>query len=90
MCLDLVKYNININICTTYYDSLAVSLSDCYCDQIHFSPFTLQFSFQEKNCSNLSQELKTAQCSSISKKIPDSSKFTRKEDFFIFTEADPR
>ncbi|XP_061235369.1 probable ATP-dependent DNA helicase HFM1 isoform X3 [Neopsephotus bourkii] len=52
------------------------------------------FSFQEKNCSNLSQELKTAQCSSISKKIPDSSKFTRKEDFFIFTErekeADPR
>ncbi|XP_061321515.1 probable ATP-dependent DNA helicase HFM1 isoform X6 [Pezoporus flaviventris] len=55
---------------------------------------TNMFSFQEKNCSNLSQELKTAQCSSISKKIPDSSKFTRKEDFFIFTEqekeADPR
>ncbi|XP_065698372.2 probable ATP-dependent DNA helicase HFM1 isoform X4 [Patagioenas fasciata] len=53
------------------------------------------FSFQEKNHSNLSQELKTVQCSSISKIISDSSKFTRKEDFFIFTkeyekEVDPR
>ncbi|XP_030349466.1 probable ATP-dependent DNA helicase HFM1 [Strigops habroptila] len=55
---------------------------------------TNMFSFQEKNCLNLSQELKTTQCSCISKKISDSSKFTRKEDFFIFTEqekeADPR
>ncbi|KAK2541470.1 Hfm1 [Columba livia] len=53
------------------------------------------FSFQEKKHSNLSQELKTVQCSSISKINSDSSKFTRKEDFFIFTkeyekEEDPR
>ncbi|XP_075013158.1 putative ATP-dependent DNA helicase HFM1 [Calonectris borealis] len=53
------------------------------------------FSFQEKKHSNPSQELKNIQCSSISKIISDSSKFTRKEDFFIFTkeqdkEVDPR
>ncbi|XP_069645309.1 probable ATP-dependent DNA helicase HFM1 [Haliaeetus albicilla] len=53
------------------------------------------FSFQEKKHSNPSQELKNMQCSSISKIISDSSKFTRKEDFFIFTkeqekEVDPR
>ncbi|XP_050757300.1 probable ATP-dependent DNA helicase HFM1 [Gymnogyps californianus] len=53
------------------------------------------FSFQEKKHSNPSQELKNVQCSSISKIISDSSKFTRKEDFFIFTkkqekEVDPR
>ncbi|KAJ7411127.1 hypothetical protein BTVI_51082 [Pitangus sulphuratus] len=53
------------------------------------------FSFQEKNHSNASQELKNIQCSPISKIISDSSKFTRKEDFFIFTkerekEVDPR
>ncbi|KAK4819677.1 hypothetical protein QYF61_009786, partial [Mycteria americana] len=43
------------------------------------------FSFQGKKHSNPSQELKNIQCSSISKIISDSSKFTRKEDFFIFT-----
>ncbi|XP_074688570.1 putative ATP-dependent DNA helicase HFM1 [Strix aluco] len=53
------------------------------------------FSFQEKKHSNPSQDLKNVQCSSISKIISDSSKFTRKEDFFIFTkekekEVDPR
>ncbi|KAM6343166.1 LOW QUALITY PROTEIN: putative ATP-dependent DNA helicase HFM1 [Alca torda] len=53
------------------------------------------FSFQEKKHSSRSQELKNIQCSSISKITSDSSKFTRKEDFFIFTkeqekEVDPR
>ncbi|XP_027746493.1 probable ATP-dependent DNA helicase HFM1 isoform X5 [Empidonax traillii] len=53
------------------------------------------FTFQEENHSNASQELKNIQCSPISKIISDSSKFTRKEDFFIFTkeqekEVDPR
>ncbi|XP_028940943.1 probable ATP-dependent DNA helicase HFM1 [Antrostomus carolinensis] len=53
------------------------------------------FSFQEKKHSNPSQELKNIQCSSISKTISDSSKFTTKEDFFIFTkeqekQLDPR
>ncbi|XP_014794444.1 PREDICTED: probable ATP-dependent DNA helicase HFM1 [Calidris pugnax] len=53
------------------------------------------FSFQEKKHSSPSQELKNIQCSSISKIMPDSSKFTRKEDFFIFTkeqekQVDPR
>ncbi|XP_017927839.1 probable ATP-dependent DNA helicase HFM1 isoform X1 [Manacus vitellinus] len=53
------------------------------------------FTVQEKNHSNASQELKNIQCSPVSKIISDSSKFTRKEDFFIFTkeqekEADPR
>nr|XP_009939491.1 PREDICTED: probable ATP-dependent DNA helicase HFM1 [Opisthocomus hoazin] len=52
------------------------------------------FSFQEKKHSNPSQELKSVQCSPISKMISDSSKFTRKEDFFIFTKeqdkVDPR
>ncbi|XP_063263555.1 probable ATP-dependent DNA helicase HFM1 isoform X1 [Prinia subflava] len=53
------------------------------------------FSFQEKKHSSLSQEQKTVQCSSIPEMISDSSKFTRKEDFFIFTkeqekEVDPR
>ncbi|XP_072723745.1 probable ATP-dependent DNA helicase HFM1 [Ciconia boyciana] len=43
------------------------------------------FSFQGKKHSNPSQELENIQCSSISKIISDSSKFTRKEDFFIFT-----
>ncbi|XP_035756812.1 probable ATP-dependent DNA helicase HFM1 [Egretta garzetta] len=56
---------------------------------------TNMFSFQEKKHSNSSQELKNIECSSIPQIIPDSSKFTRKEDFFIFTkeqenEADPR
>ncbi|KAM9280685.1 LOW QUALITY PROTEIN: putative ATP-dependent DNA helicase HFM1 [Cariama cristata] len=53
------------------------------------------FSLQGKKHSNPSQELKNVQCSSISKIISDSSKFTRKEDFFIFAkeqekEVDPR
>nr|XP_010301135.1 PREDICTED: probable ATP-dependent DNA helicase HFM1 [Balearica regulorum gibbericeps] len=53
------------------------------------------FSFQERKHSNPSQELKSVQCSSISEIISDSSKFTRKEDFFISTkeqekEVDPR
>ncbi|XP_027550183.1 probable ATP-dependent DNA helicase HFM1 isoform X3 [Neopelma chrysocephalum] len=53
------------------------------------------FNFQEKNHSNASQELKNIQCSPVSKIISDSSKFIRKEDFFIFTkeqekEVDPR
>ncbi|KAM9379135.1 putative ATP-dependent DNA helicase HFM1 [Phaethornis superciliosus] len=44
---------------------------------------------------DLSEEMKNIQCSSISKIIPDSSKFTRREDFFVFTkeqktELDPR
>ncbi|XP_051481595.1 probable ATP-dependent DNA helicase HFM1 [Apus apus] len=42
-------------------------------------------SFQEKKHSDPSQELENKQGSSISKIISDSSKFTRKEDFFIFT-----
>ncbi|XP_010005050.1 PREDICTED: probable ATP-dependent DNA helicase HFM1 [Chaetura pelagica] len=42
-------------------------------------------SFQEKKHSDPSQELENIQRSSISKIISDSSKFTRKEDFFIFT-----
>ncbi|KAJ7410423.1 hypothetical protein WISP_108614 [Willisornis vidua] len=51
--------------------------------------------FQEKNHSNSSQELKNIQSSPVSKTISDSSKLTRKEDFFIFTkeqkkEVDPR
>lgn len=96
MSLVLVKYhNININVCTTYYNNVAVSLLVDYFNHIHFLTFTLQFSFQEKKHSNPSQELKNMQCSSISKIISDSSKFTRKEDFFIFTkeqekEVDPR
>ncbi|XP_040533774.1 probable ATP-dependent DNA helicase HFM1 isoform X6 [Gallus gallus] len=53
------------------------------------------FTSQENEHSNLSQELEKIQCSSISKIIPDSSKFTRKENFFIFTkeqeeEMEPR
>ncbi|XP_009466634.1 PREDICTED: probable ATP-dependent DNA helicase HFM1 [Nipponia nippon] len=53
------------------------------------------FSFREKKHSNPSQELKNIQCSSVSEIISDSSKLTRKEDFFIFTkkqekEVDPR
>ncbi|KAM6077801.1 putative ATP-dependent DNA helicase HFM1 [Theristicus caerulescens] len=52
------------------------------------------FSFQEKKHSNPSQEPKNIQCSSISEIVSDSSKFTRKEDFFIFTKeqekVDPR
>lgn len=53
------------------------------------------FTSQENEHSNLSQELEKIQCSSISKIIPDSSKFTRKENFFIFTkeqeeEKEPR
>ncbi|XP_039929461.1 probable ATP-dependent DNA helicase HFM1 [Hirundo rustica] len=43
------------------------------------------FSFQEKKHSSLFQEQKNVQCSSIPEIISDSSKFTRKEDFFIFT-----
>lgn len=55
----------------------------------------LQLSFQEKKHSGLSQEQKNVQCSSIPEIISDSSKFSRKEDFFIFTkeqekEVDPR
>lgn len=55
----------------------------------------LQLSFQEKKHSNLSQEQKNVQCSSIPEIISDSSKFSKKEDFFIFTkeqekEVDPR
>lgn len=55
----------------------------------------LQFSFQEKTHSSPSQEQKNLQCSSIPEIISDSSKFTRQEDFFIFTkeqgkEVDPR
>ncbi|XP_071606784.1 probable ATP-dependent DNA helicase HFM1 isoform X2 [Heliangelus exortis] len=51
--------------------------------------------FQAKKHSDLSEEMKNIECSSISKIIPDSSKFTRKEDFFVFTkeqetELDPR
>ncbi|KAM6262669.1 putative ATP-dependent DNA helicase HFM1 [Porphyrio hochstetteri] len=46
---------------------------------------TNMFSFQEKEHSNPSQELENVQCSSVSKIISGSSKFTRKEDFFIFT-----
>ncbi|XP_019473984.1 probable ATP-dependent DNA helicase HFM1 isoform X2 [Meleagris gallopavo] len=42
------------------------------------------FPSQENKHSNLSQELEKIQCSSISNIIPDSSKFTRKENFFIF------
>ncbi|XP_031470619.1 probable ATP-dependent DNA helicase HFM1 isoform X2 [Phasianus colchicus] len=42
------------------------------------------FPSQENKHSNLSQELEKIQCSSISNVIPDSSKFTRKENFFIF------
>ncbi|XP_054021392.1 probable ATP-dependent DNA helicase HFM1 [Dryobates pubescens] len=54
-----------------------------------------KFSFQENNHSNLSQELESVQCSSVSKIVSDSSKFTRKEDFFILTkehekEVNPR
>lgn len=52
---------------------------------MHFLTLTLQLSFQEKKHTNPSQELKNEQCSSVSKVISDSSKFTRKEDFFIFT-----
>ncbi|XP_015491522.1 probable ATP-dependent DNA helicase HFM1 isoform X5 [Parus major] len=53
------------------------------------------FSFQGKKHSSLSQEQKNVQCSSNAEIISDTSKFTRKEDFFIFTkqqekEADPR
>ncbi|XP_014106062.1 PREDICTED: probable ATP-dependent DNA helicase HFM1 [Pseudopodoces humilis] len=53
------------------------------------------FSFQGKKHSSLSQEQKNVQCSSNPEIISDTSKFTRKEDFFIFTkqqekEADPR
>ncbi|XP_017585416.1 PREDICTED: probable ATP-dependent DNA helicase HFM1 isoform X4 [Corvus brachyrhynchos] len=53
------------------------------------------FSFQEKKHSSPSQELKNVQCSAMSEIISDSSKFSRKEDFFIFTkeqekEVDPR
>ncbi|XP_021260589.1 probable ATP-dependent DNA helicase HFM1 isoform X2 [Numida meleagris] len=53
------------------------------------------FISQENKHSNLSQELEKIQCSSISEIIPDSSKFTRKENFFIFTkeqeeEMEPR
>lgn len=55
----------------------------------------LQFGFQEKKHSSRSQEQKNVECSSIPEIISDSSKFTRKEDFFIFTkehekEVDPR
>jgi len=93
-CSVLVKYhNVSVNICTTYYNNLAVSLL-VILTIIHFLTFTLQFSFQEKKHSNPSQELKSVQCSPISKMISDSSKFTRKEDFFIFTKeqdkVDPR
>ncbi|XP_068878908.1 probable ATP-dependent DNA helicase HFM1 isoform X4 [Aphelocoma coerulescens] len=53
------------------------------------------FSFQEKKHSSPSQEIKNVQCSAMSEIISDSSKFSRKEDFFIFTkeqekEVDPR
>ncbi|XP_054240257.1 probable ATP-dependent DNA helicase HFM1 [Indicator indicator] len=56
---------------------------------------TNMFSFQEKSHPNLSQELESVQCSSVSKTISDSSKFSRKEDFFILTkehekEVNPR
>ncbi|KAM4896084.1 LOW QUALITY PROTEIN: putative ATP-dependent DNA helicase HFM1 [Sylvia borin] len=56
---------------------------------------TTSFSFQDKKSSCLSQEQKNVQCSSIPEIISDSSKCTRKEDFFIFTkeqekEVDPR
>ncbi|XP_068055958.1 probable ATP-dependent DNA helicase HFM1 isoform X1 [Anomalospiza imberbis] len=52
-------------------------------------------SFQEKAHSSPSQEQKKVQCSSIPEIISGSSKFTRKEDFFIFTKeqekgVDPR
>ncbi|XP_071897641.1 probable ATP-dependent DNA helicase HFM1 isoform X8 [Anas platyrhynchos] len=45
-------------------------------------------SFQEEKHSNPSQELKNIQCSSISKAISDSFKFTRKEDFFFTKEQE--
>ncbi|RLW05662.1 hypothetical protein DV515_00004914, partial [Chloebia gouldiae] len=53
------------------------------------------FSSHEKTHSSPSQEQKNVQCSAIPELISDSSKFTRKEDFFIFTkeqekEVDPR
>ncbi|XP_065597638.1 probable ATP-dependent DNA helicase HFM1 [Cyrtonyx montezumae] len=52
------------------------------------------FASQENKHSNLSQELEKIQCSSISKILPDSSKLTREENFFIFTkeqeELEPR
>ncbi|XP_072788831.1 probable ATP-dependent DNA helicase HFM1 isoform X4 [Taeniopygia guttata] len=53
------------------------------------------FSFHEKTHSSPSQEQKNVQSSSIPEIISDSSKSTRKEDFFIFTkeqekEVDPR
>lgn len=50
--------------------------------------FVLQLSFQEEKHSNPSQELKNIQCSSISKAISDSFKFTRKEDFFFTKEQE--
>nr|XP_047922921.1 probable ATP-dependent DNA helicase HFM1 isoform X7 [Anser cygnoides] len=46
------------------------------------------FSCQEEKHSNPSQELKNIQCSSISKTISDSFKFTRKEDFFFIKEQE--
>ncbi|XP_009952005.1 PREDICTED: probable ATP-dependent DNA helicase HFM1, partial [Leptosomus discolor] len=46
---------------------------------------TNMFRFQEEKYSNPSEELKNVQRSSVSKIISDSSKFTRKEDFFIST-----
>ncbi|XP_032923532.1 probable ATP-dependent DNA helicase HFM1 [Catharus ustulatus] len=56
---------------------------------------TTLLSFQEKEHSSLSQQQKNVQCSSIPEIISASSKFSRKEDFFIFTkeqekEVDPR
>ncbi|XP_064004052.1 probable ATP-dependent DNA helicase HFM1 [Pogoniulus pusillus] len=53
------------------------------------------FSFQEERQASLSQELEILPCPSVSKLISDSSKFTKKEDFFILTkerekEVDPR
>ncbi|XP_009870563.1 PREDICTED: probable ATP-dependent DNA helicase HFM1 [Apaloderma vittatum] len=46
---------------------------------------TNMFSSQEKKDSNPSEELKNVQRSSVSKPVSDFPKFTRKEDFFIFT-----
>ncbi|KAI6064282.1 putative ATP-dependent DNA helicase HFM1 isoform X1 [Aix galericulata] len=52
------------------------------------SGYINMLSFQEEKHSNPSQELKNMQCSSISKTISDSFKFTRKEDFFFTKEQE--
>lgn len=77
---------------STFYNSLGVLVGF---NHIYFSTFMLQFSFQEKKRSSPPKQRKNVQCSSISEVISDSSKLTRKEDFFIFTkeqekEVDPR